>query len=118
MKEQIKFEELPQAVGHLINLVEELGNNIAKLKAEHKPQKAESDFIGIDEAVVLLHLAKSTIYTLTRQGRIPHYRPGKHLQFRRSELLKWLEDSRCSAPESPADVINRGVTHRPKSSWS
>ncbi|MCC8039340.1 MAG: helix-turn-helix domain-containing protein [Bacteroidales bacterium] len=74
--------------------------------------------MGIDEASELLHLAKSTIYTLTRQGRIPHYRPGKHLQFRRSELMAWRENSRRLSEPSPEEVINRGVTRRPKSRWS
>ena len=48
---------------------------------------------GIEFAMGVLRVyAKSTIYKLTSEGKIPHTRRGKTLWFNRSDLEKWLAD--------------------------
>ena len=50
--------------------------------------------MGIDEACIITHKAKPTIYTLARKGIIPAYKRGKKLYFYEDELLKWIEEGR------------------------
>lgn len=53
------------------------------------------DVIEIDGAAAMTGLSKSAIYqkTCSRNGQapeLPHYKAGKRLYFRRSELVRWM----------------------------
>lgn len=54
-----------------------------------RPSKDEYEepMIGIEDASKILRRAKTTIYALAQARKIPYYRPGKMLQFKRSELM-------------------------------
>jgi excisionase family DNA binding protein len=48
--------------------------------------------LTVEEMRRLLNVKKSFIYTLTHQKRIPHYKIGKLLRFRESEINEWLAE--------------------------
>ncbi len=52
------------------------------------------DLICLSEASTLLGLARSTIYNLVSQRRIPNSKKGKRLYFSRRALLAWVESGR------------------------
>jgi excisionase family DNA binding protein len=56
----------------------------------------EDEILNIDKAAELLGLKKSTLYQKVHYGSIPYFKSpgGKILQFKRSELLSWLESNR------------------------
>jgi excisionase family DNA binding protein len=55
----------------------------------------EATLINIQEAVpALLNLAVATIYEKTSEKLIPHYKHGKKIMFKKSELLAWVESRR------------------------
>lgn len=57
--------------------------------------QAESEhFLTAAEAAELLKLKLSTVYALTSERRIPHYKRRGRLHFRRSELVDWLMEGR------------------------
>lgn len=64
--------------------------------AEPKP---ETEYLDIEEACELLKLARPTMYTLTSKSKIPHFKRGKKLYFRRSELFEWIENGRQNTIE-------------------
>ena len=68
-----------------------------ELALEKQKPKPASEFIGIEEAMVFLGLAKQTIYGLTSKGDIPHYKQHK-LYFKPSELTAWIESGRQVPP--------------------
>ncbi|HHH31005.1 MAG TPA: DNA-binding protein [Polyangiaceae bacterium] len=47
----------------------------------------------IDELADYLKIAKSTLYKLAQQGRIPAQKVGRHWRFRKVAIDRWLEDS-------------------------
>jgi excisionase family DNA binding protein len=53
--------------------------------------EGESTLINIQEAAALLNLAVNTIYEKTSEKLIPHYKHGKKIMFKKSELLAWVE---------------------------
>ncbi len=55
----------------------------------HKSNSEE--ILNLDEAADLLDLSKNTIYQKTSKNRIPFFKRGRKLYFKRSELLKWIE---------------------------
>ena len=50
--------------------------------------------LNIDEVCTLTGLSKSSIYKLTMNGKIPHYKQAKHLYFDRIEVEAWLKENR------------------------
>jgi len=54
----------------------------------------EATLINIQEAAALLNLAVATIYEKTSEKLIPHYKHGKKIMFKKSELLAWVESRR------------------------
>lgn len=56
--------------------------------------ESQSTLINIQEAAALLNLAVNTIYEKTSERLIPHYKHGKKVMFKKSELLAWVESGR------------------------
>ena len=79
-----EFEELIES-----SLVKVLSSQISR--SEEQTIQAPPEILHIDQAAELLNLAKATIYCLTSKGKIPHFKTGKKLYFKRSELLEWIE---------------------------
>ncbi len=47
--------------------------------------------LTIDELADYLKIAKSTLYKLAQQGRIPAQKVGRHWRFRKAAIDRWLE---------------------------
>lgn len=54
------------------------------------------DLIGVKEAARYLGLAVKTTYVWAESGRLPAYRIGRALRFRKSELAAYIEASRLN----------------------
>jgi excisionase family DNA binding protein len=48
------------------------------------------ELICIDDLCRILKLKKSYVYLLTHEKKIPHYKLGRHLRFKLSDIEKWL----------------------------
>jgi excisionase family DNA binding protein len=42
----------------------------------------------------MLNLARATVYEKTSLKLLPHYKKGKKIMFKRSELLEWIESGK------------------------
>lgn len=51
----------------------------------------EDEFLNIKEVAALTNYAVPTIYDLKHKGQIPFYKKGAKLQFKKSEILDWLQ---------------------------
>jgi len=47
--------------------------------------------LTVEEVAELLSVKKSTIYSWTHSGFIPHVKLGNKLRFKESEIEKWIE---------------------------
>ena len=45
----------------------------------------------IDELAAYLQVAKSTLYKLAQEGKVPGQKVGKHWRFRREAIDTWLD---------------------------
>ena len=50
------------------------------------------EVLTIDELAAYLKIAKSTLYKLAQEGKIPGQKVGKHWRFRRVAIDGWLDD--------------------------
>ncbi|MCL1669547.1 helix-turn-helix domain-containing protein [Elizabethkingia ursingii] len=85
---EISFENLPKAVAHLTSEIAEIKSLVQKGQAQEPVEKRIP--IGIEEVTRIIGKAKSTIYTLVRERKIPCYKSGKKLYFFEDELLEWI----------------------------
>lgn len=64
-------------------------------RIEQNTLLAAKQVLTFDDVAILTGMSKSTLYKLTSQGKIPHYKPsGKMVYFDRKELEKWLRQNR------------------------
>ncbi len=63
-------------------------------------------FLNIDETSEFIKMKVSSIYQLKYQGKIPYYKRGKLLLFKKSELVNWIESSRKETFENLAKETN------------
>jgi excisionase family DNA binding protein len=52
------------------------------------------EILTIDEAAEFIGLAKQTLYSFTSQRTIPHFKRGKGVRFRRTDLEIWMLENR------------------------
>lgn len=64
------------------------------LNAQRQPNTPAKDILNISEAGELTNLAKQTLYAMTSQRLIPHFKRGKRVLFRRGELEQWMTENR------------------------
>jgi c-di-AMP phosphodiesterase-like protein len=86
---KLTFEQLPEAVSHLISEVSELKNLISQKNAAEQKKRRP---IGIYEASKILKKEIGTIYNLTSTKKIPHHKRGHQLYFFEDELLTYIEN--------------------------
>lgn len=70
-------------------LAEQITENIKKAIT---PTDSSSDnvYMTIDETAKLLNLAKSSVYGLVHQKKIPFHKVGKKLYFSKEAILQWI----------------------------
>jgi len=60
----------------------------------------EKEFLDIADLSQYLNLKESTIYAKVEGGILPHYRIGRLIRFKKSEIDHWMEGQR-SIPRNP-----------------
>ena len=55
---------------------------------------SEKTILSINEVSILTGISKSTIYKLTSQHKIPHYKRVKQLMFDKKEILEWIKEGK------------------------
>ncbi len=114
---QITYDTVPQALSYLIGKVEKL-ESLLETTTPTSPVEKQPVWMTMAEfrAFHPEHPAPTTVYGWVRNGLIPHYKKGKKLFFKRSEIEAWLDDGRQktdSELEAEAtDYINRRRTAR------
>jgi excisionase family DNA binding protein len=68
---------------------EELGKLTAPVETEIFPE-----VMTLKETMHFLGMSRTNLYRHTSQGLIPHYKLGKFLRFRKSDLMEWMSTFR------------------------
>jgi hypothetical protein len=93
MFKEISFNEVPQAVAHLINKVEKIE---LLLEAERPQAVPEDSWMNLRE-LRTYHPDKpaaATVYAWVGQREVPYHKHGKKLMFLKSEIDAWLKSGR------------------------
>ena len=95
----LTFEQLPEAVSLLSEKITSLESLLRRILSE-KNEPNDEKLLSVKEAADYLKLSIPTIYYLSSKKLLPVLKPGKNLYFNKSDLDKYLQDSRrASAAE-------------------
>ncbi len=114
---ELSFNDMPAALAYLVDKIDRL-ETLLESTASTAPVEKQPVWMTMAEfrAFHPEHPAPTTVYGWVRNGLIPHYKKGKKLFFKRSEIEAWLNDGRQktdSEYEAEAtDYINRRRTAR------
>lgn len=89
----ISFNNLPEAVGQLVEKVNSIEGLLQKLQTT-QIQPEQSELLTIQQAADILKLSVPTIYGLVSRAEIPYAKKGKRLYFSKQELLDWVQSGR------------------------
>jgi excisionase family DNA binding protein len=65
----------------------------------------ENDFLNVTQAARLLNLAEATVYEKTSLKKIRHYKKGKRILFKRSDLIEWMETGTIDAVDERQQAV-------------
>lgn len=86
--------------------------NIERMISElQRPEKVSEpepqDRIGLNEALKVTGLSKSSIYKLTHERKIPFEKYGIKLVFSRRQLAEWVEENTISPDAEVSGMMDR-----------
>ena len=91
-RKTLTFDQLPQAVGELLDKVDHIIARLGELKGADGASSGDDKMMTLDEASKFIGKARSTLYSLTSDNRIPHRKCCNKLYFFKKELLEWIKN--------------------------
>ena len=80
---------------------------IEELHANSSIKKVEDDLTDFQGMLKILNIAESTGYAKTSSGEIPHFKKGRKLLFRKSELIKYIESGKRKTTKDIDDLAEQ-----------
>lgn len=110
---EYKFEDLPGVVATLADEIKSLRLLVDERLSTTPQTEPKTTWLTMKEFRDFHpeHPAPATIYGWVRNGLIPHYKKGKKLLFKRSEIEEWLNEGRkqtdIEMEANAIDYVNR-----------
>jgi excisionase family DNA binding protein len=98
------FEIIEFKLDKIIKLIEEL----APTKQVNGNKGTDRDIMNVDEVATFLFISKSTLYQYVMNRKIPHFKVGKKLYFKRGDLLNWIQDGKV---KTVTEIQNEASTY-------
>lgn len=97
-------------------IIDKLNNIENLLKAVMKKDNGTivvTEVFNLNQAAEYVSLSKSAIYKKTSERNIPHFKQGKKLFFKRSELDNWLTQNRISTHAEIEQMASEYIRRKP-----
>lgn len=75
----------------ILEKLKSIENAIEKLNTV---SNTDDDFMNIEQVASFIGLSKATIYGLTHERSIPHFKTGKRLYFKKSDIVNWITSTK------------------------
>ena len=89
----LSFENLPEAVGRLIEKIDNLEKHLLE-NSSKKTTQSSNELMTVDQAAKFLNLAKPTVYSMVSRGELPYMKRSKRLYFSREDLIAYIREGR------------------------
>ena len=84
----------------ILDKLNTIENLLRIVKKDDKITIPIAEVFNLNQAAEYVSLSKSAIYKKTSERNIPHFKKGKKLYFKRSELEEWLTENKiCTNAE-------------------
>ena len=80
----------------ILDKLNTIENLLRIVKKDEKVTVPVTEVFNLNQAAEYVSLSKSAIYKKTSERNIPHFKQGKKLYFKRSELDSWLTELKIS----------------------
>ncbi|GDX50892.1 excisionase [Bacteroidota bacterium] len=113
---------MKESITHLQAFITELVNEAVQVALEQHQETAitelaennlKSEILNADQAAEFLHIAKQTLYSMTSRRKIPFYKNGKKILFRKGELQEWLNSGKHEQEKNIQREALRYVQDKP-----
>ncbi|WP_276962183.1 helix-turn-helix domain-containing protein [Bacteroides graminisolvens] len=95
----------------MFDTTEDLKNKLDRI--ERLALLSAKTVLQLDDACILTGLKKSTLYVMTCERRIPHYKNNGRVYFDRTEIENWMKQNRiATAQEIDQQATSYVVTGR------
>ncbi len=89
-------------------------NNIEKAIEKLNTQSTSDDvFMNIEQVASFVGLSKATIYGLTHERCIPHFKTGKRLYFKKSEIVNWISSTKVKTKQEVNQLADKYIFKNP-----
>lgn len=93
---QIKSLVMENPFELIIRKLDTIESLLRNISVPGKQVVPVAEVFNLNEASEYVSLSKSAIYKKTSERNIPHFKKGKKLYFKRSELDEWLTENKIS----------------------
>lgn len=98
--EKLTFEQLPEAVGLLLEKINRIETLLNNLKFDGEINTAIGhELLTAKQTSEFLDISMSSLYKKTMNREIPFYRNGTKLYFKKEEVLAWVFSNRIKTQE-------------------
>ncbi|MNT62317.1 Helix-turn-helix domain protein [compost metagenome] len=89
-------------------------NNIEKaIEKLNTPSNSDDDFMNIEQAASFVGLSKATVYGLTHERKIPHFKVGKRLYFKKSDIVNWITSTKVKTKQEVNQLADEYIFKNP-----
>lgn len=68
--------------------------------------------LGVIEVATYLKISKATVYKLTMDQQLPHYKQGKRLYFRKEEIDNWINKGKVKTQDEINEEVDSYLSRR------
>lgn len=80
----------------ILEILISIENAIEKLNTV---SNTDDDFMNIEQVASFIGLSKATIYGLTHERSIPHFKTGKRFYFKKSDIVNWITSTKITTKQ-------------------
>ncbi len=106
----------PMEIVHsLFNELKSLNKRLDKIEETFSSEKSNNseDIMTVDEAAEYLKINKGTLYRYTSTNKIPFYKTGKRIYFKREHLNEYMTRYYCSSQDDIERMANEYMLKNP-----
>lgn len=106
-----------QVIMEKLDAIEAQIKEIQKRELFNKTETVTDEIMDIKKASAYIGRTKHTVYSYNRKREIPHYKAGRKVYYKKSDLDAWLTSNRISSKDEIANEVDTYINKR-KLKWS
>lgn len=73
----------------------------------------DEDFMTIEQVSSFVGLSKATIYGLTHERKIPYFKAGKRLYFKKADIVNWITSTKVKIKQEVNQLADEYIFKNP-----